>query len=84
MPRKNLTAADLQTIDDKCCELQELLVDAIEQIRKMHIDGPLPELVERAKTCAICAREASNLGVFLLMQQRMQDQRAEIDRLRSQ
>jgi hypothetical protein len=79
---KNLTNGDLQLIEEHADTMIGQMVDASEQLRKMRVEK-LDKLLHVARTCAILARDAANLSTFLLMQHDMQEQRAEIDRLRA-
>lgn len=80
---KNLTDDDLLVIDTKIFDLLGLMQDATDKMEKLRADK-LADLMRHAKTCAICAREAAQLSAMLLMQLHMQEQRAEIDRMRTE
>lgn len=79
---KNLNDADLTEIKDKAMELFNLMNAAADKLNKMRVDN-LSDPLDTVRSCVLLAREASNLGVFMFNQKRMQEQRAEIDRLRA-
>jgi hypothetical protein len=80
---KNLTNGDLQLIEQHADTLIGHIQEASEQLRKMRVEK-FDKLLHVARTCTILARDAANLSTFLLMQHDMQEQRAEIERLREQ
>jgi hypothetical protein len=78
---KNLTDADLVVIEAKVSELIDITQEAVDKMKKLHCDD-LTNCVGHARNIAILARDASNLACFLLMRNEMQEQHAEINRLR--
>jgi len=78
---KNLTDAELKSLNDQASVMIDTLQSATEKLKKLHCDD-LTNCVGHARDLAILARDAAQLSTFLLMRQEMQEQHAEIKRLR--